>query len=99
MAMSLMDKARALRSAFSVPSEIPLPNAISDMSQTMSLPHKIEFHPLPQQVNALIELTCTHTYYPSWSRPAGRPHLLALRWPKSGPDLLTLQLCSTIKKS
>ena len=52
---TFIEKVNALRAAFSVPSDVPLPNAIVGMSQSMGLPHKIEFHPLLEQVDSLLE--------------------------------------------
>ena len=54
---SFIEKVNALRAAFSVPSDVPLPNAIVGMSQSMGLPHKMEFHPLLEQVDTLLEMT------------------------------------------
>ena len=55
--MSFLAKVAALRKAFRVPDDLPLPVAVCGMSQSMGLPYKIDIHPLVKQVDALMEVT------------------------------------------
>ena len=52
----MLRKAEALRTAFRVPEDVPLPVAIEGMSKSMGLPYKLDHHPLPEQIEKLCEV-------------------------------------------
>ena len=41
--MSFADKVHALRALFKVPDDVPLPQAVCGMSQSMALPFKLDW--------------------------------------------------------
>ena len=47
--MTFIGKVQALRAAFRVPDNVPFPQAIVEMSQSMGLPHEVDVHSLAEQ--------------------------------------------------
>jgi hypothetical protein len=53
--VSFVGKCKQLRASFGVTDDVNLVHAVCGMSKAMGLPFKVEFHPLPEQVDALWE--------------------------------------------